>query len=185
MKIVLCGTHSTGKTTVFNSLNDELNLECIFVRSSTRYFEKLGFPINNVSDNYNETQLLIGNKDFQDWVVNRNVNCIFDRCLLDTMIYSQYLCIQNKLDLWILRYQEDMFRLINYDYYLWFQDDIDLVIDDIRIYDLKFRNSIHDLFSVWFNLFNLNDRVIKVFGQDQESRLDSVKSVIIDLWKKK
>lgn len=82
-KIALVGTSSTGKTTTFNLLKNELP-QYKFINESTREIKNCGFKINE--DGTDTTQLAISTFHLAALLEERDV--ILDRCYLDLLVYT-------------------------------------------------------------------------------------------------
>ncbi len=184
--LVLSGTHSTGKTTLINGFRD-LNPDGYpfdFVKSVTRDLKEKGFPINsNEASNYNLTQIICGNRDFEN-ILLQDRPCMFDRTLLDTLVYSDYLYSQGKLDQWIVAMQVKLFEQVKdrFKHYFLFMPDFELVSDGVREEDKAFRQVIHNNFLKWMDHFKID--YIRIQGT-HEQRLDTLMQVVDNLVKTK
>jgi len=90
MKIVLTGTHSTGKTTLINRLALRPQFKNYHVSySNTRALKDKGLPINCGKDqDFDVTQELVLTFHLKDLL---KPNLLADRCLVDGLAYTQFL----------------------------------------------------------------------------------------------
>lgn len=153
--IILSGSHCTGKTTMVQFLTETVPSIKI-VSSTTRGLKKLGFPINNdQTDNYSITQLLGGNRDFENMLTNSD--CVFDRTLIDKLAYTRHLVKQGKVAPWVQEMQEKQLSLLipYFKHIFLLTPDFPLVGDGVRSEDEQFRQAIHQEFLQIFQDFNI------------------------------
>jgi nicotinamide riboside kinase len=152
------GAQSSGKTTLLrecwnrgdhqtrsNDFFDQFD----FVPEVTRLVKvKLGVNINEQGDNM--TQLCIINQHLENYLIHTNSNksTIMDRCILDGLIYTQYMHDEGKVDCWVLGYArciyEELIKKIDIIFYT--DPSIPLVDDGERSTNDMFRAKITDHF---------------------------------------
>lgn len=173
LRVAISGTHSTGKSTLFESLKQYLPNFHFFSSPTRKANELLGFPINDDAGNYDATQLLCLASDLNN-LNKTGVNIITDRCLYDTFIYSQYLREEEKLSGFCMEaihkaLKEHMFR---YDLIIIpHPDDVELVNDGVRSMDDTFREKIWILFQ---SVLNLESNKFLVVRGTNEERIQQI-----------
>ena len=173
MVISFTGAQSTGKSTLLKAIQlDERFRKFNFVPEITRGIkDKYKLDINEGGDEY--TQLLTVNSHLYNYLDFKNKNVVFDRCILDGLIYTTYQYQTKKVPIEIYNYCEYLFsKLIgNIDVILYTEPDIPLVDDGERSANKEFRDIIVKLFEEAIVHFNLN--VIRLEGT-VEQRLETI-----------
>ena len=179
------GAQSTGKTTLLNKLrekNTDNSFE--FVPEVTRLIMRdYEMPINE--DGNDLTQLLIMSEHVRNIYKNkadrliRGMHMIFDRCVVDGIVYSRWLLNEGKIskccyDACALIYEElkDKYDIIFYTS----SDDVKLVDDGERSIDAKFRNGIINTFNAFLER-GYDGKVVVLEGSVEE-RLKTIKSTL-------
>jgi len=179
------GAQSTGKTTLLNHLhkcNGDYPFE--FIPEVTRLVMRdYEMPINE--DGNDLTQLLIMSEHVRNIYKNkadrliRGMHMIFDRCVVDGIVYSRWLFNEGKIskccyDACALIYEElkDKYDIIFYTS----PDDVKLVDDGERSIDAKFRNGIINTFNAFLER-GYDGKVVVLEGSDEE-RLKTIKSTL-------
>lgn len=156
MIISFSGAQSTGKTTLLNNCRHNYLFEgCEFVPEVTRLVKrKFGVNINEEGDNI--TQLCIINQHLENYLNSRGKNVIMDRCILDGVVYTEYLFNNNQVDEWVLDYARKMFAELmpKIDKIYYTCPDIPLVDDGERSVNKEFRDDIIKLFDKYKPLCN-------------------------------
>lgn len=154
MKIAISGAQSTGKTTIIKEMRKWLVplKKHKFLFEITREVNKLGLPINEEGNNI--TQLFILNSHLERCFKYKN--SVLDRCILDGLVYTQYLFNNKKVDYWVLSYARRLFdTLINeYDIIFYIQPEFDIAEDGVRSTNIIFRNEIKEIFNTYIILCN-------------------------------
>lgn len=153
MLIALTGVHSSGKTSVLDALRNEPKLTGFtFIGEITREIKEAGFGINEEGTNL--TQLFILARHLENLLLN---NAIIDRCLLDGLVYTDYLFHQGKV--WKEVYEEflKVFKLFyhKYDYIFFFPPTLPLYDDSVRSTDTNFYRGIAHRFSFYITQFRI------------------------------
>lgn len=170
MKIAFTGAQSTGKSTLISKLKS-LNefQEYLVVDNIARFLYHKGLPINDTSDTFNATQLLIMNKHLEYLLLNKNLLC--SRCLLDGLCYTDHLWSENKVDSWVFSYafQITSEYLSTYDCIFYLKPEFALVNDGIRSNSEVFRQEVAKKFDKWVQTFNSrNGNIIGISGSINE-----------------
>lgn len=181
--ISFSGAQSTGKTTLLNHLkerNDHVN----FVSEVTRLIKReYGVDINEAGDEM--TQSLIITEHFKN--INNHKkqenSSILDRCILDGLIYTEWLEVNQHLQEWCRDYAFNVYnRFINEYDIIFYTNASDVKIEDDgeRSIDTKFRNNIITAFgSRITNDTRLRDRVVILRGTVEE-RLQTIKTALAE-----
>jgi nicotinamide riboside kinase len=145
MRIAFTGAQSTGKTTLLEAIkqNEEFRYKYEFIDEITRRMIKKGLKINEAGGN--TTQLLIMNEHIKNLLYE---DVIMDRCMLDGLVYTDWLCWEGKVKTWVYEYAKNVFdHYINrYDLIFYLKPEFDIVDDGVRSVDIKFRNEIVERF---------------------------------------
>jgi len=100
MEIALCGTHSTGKTSIINLLCKEEQFDYMKkLTNTTRKMNKKGYQINKNKNKNNQTMLLINKLN----ELENNLDYLSDRTLIDGLAYSIVNKVYNKSELKIIK----------------------------------------------------------------------------------
>lgn len=151
IRISISGTHCTGKTTFLEELK-KIEKDFIFIDGPTRQLKDQGFPINNnQSLNYDSTQLMCCYLDLENLKLKLQGHqvLISDRCLLDTLVYTQFLYQEGKVTLPVFLLIKTLWELHQDRYDLIIlpeKKDISLVGDEYRNTDAFFREIIDSIF---------------------------------------
>jgi GTPase SAR1 family protein len=180
MKILLTGTHGTGKSTLLQELVKESRFKNFSVVGGvTREARDLGLKINSSGED--STQYYCMARDVLNFITYQDRDTIFDRSLIDTYMYTMYLYQKDKTryDLYVLI--EILERLLyiyrNYfDYIFWLRPEFSLEDDGVRDTDLAFQLHIDSNFELFFNDRQLNN-LYRVSGSIEE-RVNLIKIVI-------
>lgn len=147
------GAQSTGKSTLLaNMVVSHRFRKCSFVKEVTRKVARQGVTINDNGDNL--TQLLIMNEHIYNHILKGCV--ILDRCVIDGLIYTQWLYGQDKVSKWVLEYAKNVHDMLvgKLDVILYTNPaDVPLVDDGERSVNKKFRQDIIDLYDLYFDQY--------------------------------
>lgn len=149
LKISFSGAQSTGKTTLLNILKEK-NPHIDFVPEVTRKINReCNLPINE--NGGDATQALIIAEHLKNFYKRRDNDVIMDRCILDGLVYTDYLFRHSKVDNWCLEFAYDTFRRIikGYDV-IFYTDPADVKLEDDgqRSTNNQFRLEIIDRFHI-------------------------------------
>lgn len=173
MKISFTGTHSTGKTTLLNNLkNDPDFSEFKFHDEITRSIQSYGIDINEKGNNL--TQLLILDTHIRNLLYPLFVT---DRCILDGVVYTEWLYNNLKVDEWVYNYSKNLFKYLigQYDIIFYLKPEFDLVDDGVRSSSIEFQKEIYNIFEKYITEYNIN--VISITGT-VEQRINQIKNHI-------
>ena len=152
MKIGICGTHSTGKTTLVEALRTEDVFKGYFFDINvTRWVKEAGLPINeDTSDASQEINLV---KRIAH--LNSFDNLVCDRTIVDVLAYST---AGGRISNRSLEYQSTLYALNvhKYDYIFYLPMDIAVVDDGVRAIDPEYRAHIDNL--IQESLYTLSDK---------------------------
>jgi nicotinamide riboside kinase len=183
MLISFSGAQSTGKTTLLKHLEERNSSNPLFkfVPEVTRLIKReYDLPINE--DGTDITQLLIINQHLCNaYKIDTNeYNYILDRCSLDGLVYTHWLCDQRKLSMSVYSFAEYIFSstINKYDVIFYTSpNDVKLEYDGERSVDTTFRDGIIDLFNRYIKYRNIN--VVLLYGTVEE-RLKIIKDTLAE-----
>ena len=101
-----------------------------------------------------------------------------DRCILDALVYTRWLCDYNPgIPNWVYDYCENVFKsyINQYDIIFYLKPEFDLVSDGVRSDDTDFRDDIADLFETYINNFGVE--VVELTGTVKQ-RVKQIKKAI-------
>lgn len=175
MKIAISGAQSTGKTTLINRLR-ELYPEYIYKTEITRELANKGFKINE--NGTDETQLAIIDSHIDR--LNIDSDIVYDRCILDGVVYTHYLFDTGKVSQVTLAKAQEAFLkyIISYDVTCYIKPEFEIVDDGERSINTEFRDAIVELFNWYINTYNLDVVILKGSVQD---RVNQINEIINDL----
>ena len=169
MIITFTGAQSSGKSTLLTKMKADSDFDgWIFEPEITRSLkEKYRLSINEEGDNF--TQMVTINSHVDNYLRNRNSNCVFDRCAIDSLVYTTYLSYKGKVDSELGYYAEYVTKKLveKYDIIFYTDPSIALVDDGVRSVDVDFRNKIIELFEFYIEHFQLKN-VVKLSGSVDE-----------------
>lgn len=176
MLISFSGAQSTGKTTLLNHLQN-LNEHIKFVPEVTRLVRRdYNLPINE--DGNDVTQLMIIGEHLRNAYKISNESSILDRCSLDGLVYTYWLCSKRKVSMSVYSFAESIFnKTINkYDVIFYTSpEDVNLIDDGERSANSDFRDDIIKLFESYILEFNIN--IVRLSGTVEE-RLQTIKKTL-------
>jgi len=153
LKIAFSGPQASGKSTIIkNLLDNHLNKkDYTFIKGGARKLKDLGFEINEKGDDL--SQVLLFNNYIDDLVIkpkqyNTN-NFIYDRWLMDGVVYSEWSTSIGKNKPWVFDYGLLMLRMLCTEIDIVFYCDpngIPVENDNYRNVDLEYRNIITSIF---------------------------------------
>lgn len=141
-RIGLCGTHSTGKTTLARALAEKLPHYYLDI-NVTRWVRELGFPINEESNDASQEI------NFLKRVAHLNSfsDIIADRTIVDNVAYSTVAFERGNLTAHSLNYQKALLykNIYKYDYLFYIPPEIPLELDGVRPVDEWYRKNIAEI----------------------------------------
>lgn len=178
MLVGFTGAQSTGKSTLLEACCKHKRFRkynC--VREVTRKVkrEKL-VNINEAGDDV--TQLFILNEHLNNHHLANDT--LLDRCIIDGIVYTEYLECIGKVDYWVSIYARNLFNILvkKLDYVFYTDpEDVELVDDGERSVNVEFRNDIIKRFDKWLDVATQHTNVVKVSG-DVKTRLETVVSTV-------
>lgn len=153
MKIAFSGPQASGKSTIIkNLLDNHLNKQdYTFIKGGARKLKDLGFEINEKGDDL--SQVLLFNNYIDDLVIKpkqyNTKNFIYDRWLMDGVVYSEWSTSIGKNKPWVFDYGLLMLRMLCTEIDIVFYCDpngIPVENDNYRNVDLEYRNIITSIF---------------------------------------
>jgi len=147
VRLAMTGPHSSGKTTLLNALRPHLDeLGIVVLPEITRIIKQQGYSINEQGDL--DTQQLVMSTHIQNLLMNSWF--IVDRCLLDGVIYTEYLheSESGPLPNWFVTYcNQTLLRYLPaYDIVFYLPAEIPVADDGVRSTSQEF----HTAISAWF-----------------------------------
>jgi nicotinamide riboside kinase len=195
MKLIsFTGAQSSGKTTLLNKCRQELPGNWYYVDEVTRYVRaRYGEQINEQGSDMTQIMIInthVENSYLPDILNNPTDNplpkydgVILDRCIVDGLVYTEWLYEQGKISEWVVDYARRIYKKIIYklDYILYTDPAIPLVDDGERSIDVEFRK---DIISKFENVFFERDRVIfahklHILSGDISTRFNTLKECIL------
>jgi nicotinamide riboside kinase len=171
MIISFSGAQSTGKTTLLEKCRDEqIFKDFEFIPEVTRLIKRK-FDVNINENGDDITQLCIINQHLENYIKHKNSNVVMDRCILDGIVYTQYLYNNDRISEWVLDYAKEMYsKLIgDIDIIFYTNPDIPLVDDGERSINKDFRDDIISIFERYINkLYQNGIEVVDVSGSVEE-----------------
>lgn len=145
----LTGPQSSGKSTLLNYLNDRNSESFDFVPEVTRLvMRSYNLPINE--DGTDLTQWMIINQHMQNALIKRDKPAIFDRCMYDGLVYTEWLYSKGKVSHVVNDYARYAFAFLKDKYDVIFYaspEGIEIEDDGERSTAKEFRNEITELFN--------------------------------------
>lgn len=151
MVISFCGPQSAGKSTLLELCKKEFGDRFSYVEEVTRFVKReYDVEINEAGDD--QTQLLILNQHLINSIKHPK-DVIMDRCIIDGLIYTNWLCKEGKVDEWIVDYAIGLLYILVRKINVVFHciADFDLVDDGERSTDIRFRNDIKEQMAYYLN----------------------------------
>ena len=178
MLITFTGAQSSGKSTLLNKMKeDEYFKGWNFEPEITRGLkEKYGININEDGDNF--TQIITINSHVDNYLRNKNKDCVLDRCCIDSLVYTTYQTYTKKVDTDLGYYAEFVNNKLmdKYDIIFYTDPSIPLVDDGVRSVDVNFRNKIIELFNFYIEHYNPTNMVM--LSGSVEERYKTIKDEI-------
>ena len=174
MRIALSGAQSTGKSTLLKELQYDLDLakHFSFRGNITRSINDLGIPINEKGSTLSQTMVLA--KHIENAYTD---NVILDRCILDGLVYTQYLYNHGRISKELYSITLEIFEqlLPRYDLICYIIPELPLADDGIRSIDREFYNEICIGFRAIITQYHI--KVLEISGT-VEQRVEQVKAGI-------
>tara|TARA_R110000803_G_scaffold52398_8_gene107914 strand:+ start:3083 stop:3637 length:555 start_codon:yes stop_codon:yes gene_type:complete len=166
MIVSFTGAQSTGKSTLLERCrDDEKFLSYDFEPEVTRWVKKTyGLSINEDGDEF--TQLAILNRHMHNYLTYKDKDVVLDRCILDGLVYTQYLYNSGKVSVDVLDYASYLYRTLvdKIDIILYTEPDIPLVDDGERSVNVGFRKDIVDIFEEVLDSAAASTKLVRLKG---------------------
>lgn len=171
MLITFTGAHSSGKSTLLDQCAEYYGSDFKYRREITRQISSIA-PINE--DGTDITQLLVLNQHLSNSLLT---NAILDRCIIDGLIYTEYLHEQSQISDWVLEYAQQLYSMIlpKYDLIFYTDPNIPLIDDGVRSVSTEFRSKIVEKFEFIAN----NNPKLTLLAGSIEQRLKTIKEKIL------
>lgn len=183
MIVSFTGAQSTGKTTLLKKCK-EIYTDYEYVDEVTRLVKR-NYNVNINEGGNDVTQLLIINQHIQNTfrqLQEGKRGVIMDRCIVDGLVYTTYLSVENKVSRWVAEYARNVFNLliphVDKVFYTW-PGDVPLVDDGERSVDTEFRDKIITTFDLLFESYTdmMKDKLVILKGTVEE-RLNLIKETL-------
>jgi nicotinamide riboside kinase len=184
MIISFTGAQSTGKSTLLERCREEFGDKFIYFPEITRNLKRdLGVAINEAGNDI--TQCLIMSEHIKNNILadhyfkSESKDAIFDRCVLDGLVYTIWLWDEKKVSEWVVDYALKIFEeLIANTDVIFYTDpaDVLLVDDGERSVNIKFRNDVIAIFDDLIKQDTTN-RVVILSGTVEE-RMHTIKNTL-------
>jgi nicotinamide riboside kinase len=178
MLISFTGAQSTGKSTLLNHCCKQprfRKFHCIH-EVTRKVKREQHVDINTAGDDL--TQLYIINEHLHNHMLVGNA--LLDRCILDGLVYTQYLYEQGRVSEWVFKYTHGMFDLLLPKIDIIFYtspDDVELHDDGERSSDIAFRERIVELFDIHRNSAKVQSK-LHVLSGDVLTRYKQIESIV-------
>lgn len=184
MKILITGTHSTGKSSLLFELSKQEEFKSfVFVGGVTREAKKLGFEINENGDV--ETQFYCLASDILNLLKYKNGNVVYDRSILDTYVYTQYLFdrSQKNLEKSSISYYSAVMATSealcmfkdSFDLIFWLRPEFKIEDDGVRSIDEQFQKDIDDLFEKTISEYGVKG--VHILSGTTKERIEVIKQL--------
>lgn len=153
MKILITGTHGTGKSTLLHELSQLPEFkEYQFIGGVTRKAKNLGFQINEGGDW--KTQLYCAASDIINLLENEHRDVIYDRSIIDTFIYTEFLICSGEPWILVDRIVLNTLKLFidRFDLIIWLRPEFEIKNDDVRSTSVNFQKGIDKYFEDFFRV---------------------------------
>ena len=170
MLISFTGAQSTGKSTMLDRCCTYpmfRKFHCVHEVTRKVKREHPDLDINEGGSNL--TQLFILKEHLHNHFLHGDA--LLDRCIVDGIVYTEYLYDQDKVDRWVYQYALKLFDLLapRLDIIFYTEpDDVPLEDDGERSVDNKFRNDIILGMKHYLNYSACKDKVVHLRGTPEE-----------------
>lgn len=152
MLISFSGAQSTGKSTLLGVCQEAMP-GWDFVPEVTRLVKReYDLPINE--DGNDLTQMMIMGEHLRNAYTKREKHVILDRCSLDGLVYTHWLCDNRKVSMGTYSHARYVFdnTVEKYDLIIYTSpEDVPVVDDGERSINVKFRDEIIELFEQYLS----------------------------------
>jgi nicotinamide riboside kinase len=180
MIISFSGPQSSGKSTLLNILQ-ELSPSWDYIPEITRLVKReYDLPINE--DGNDLTQTMIMCEHLRNAYTKRDNHAILDRCSLDGVVYTHWLCDKGNINMGTYSHARYIFdnTIDRYDLIIYTSpEDVPVVDDGERSTNIEFRNEIIELFEKYIAGLPI-EKVVRVRGSIEE-RVKQIQNILIKL----
>jgi len=175
MRIAISGPQSTGKTTLIQELRKRILYAELApeVARAVRAFA----PINEKGNNI--TQLMVLARHFMNLTLDKAPIILYDRCLLDGMVYTSYLHDRHRVSDSVYRFCYTAFTHFISEYDIIFvTTPLDVLEDDgVRSTSKRFQQVITQKFDEFSKLARSKTKVIQL-PKDHKERVELIEGAI-------
>jgi nicotinamide riboside kinase len=180
--ISFTGPQSSGKTTLLDKCKEMLQGKWYYIDEVTRWVKRK-YNININEEGTNIDQMLMLNRHISNAMLpvsKRNEGydgIILNRCLLDSVVYSDWLYSKDKIDRWMFIYGRQALKELQnkYDIIYYTDPNIPLEDDGVRSTNEGFRTMISGLFEEYMDEYELP--IVRLEGSVEDrmcTMLDSI-----------
>jgi nicotinamide riboside kinase len=168
-KVVICGAHSQGKTTLVNRLKESVligsTLNFSYRTNLTRDLNKI-LPINESGNSVSQYLIMARHLEF----AVTTGRWIMDRGALDGIAYSHYFYDQGTVDKTIFEAIQKVYELCipHYDKIFYVAPELPLAEDGQRSVNKEFFDGVVKQFDFYINHFSISDKVVQLTGSVDE-----------------
>ena len=178
MLVSFTGAQSTGKSTMLDMCcNHPVFRKYHCVPEVTRKVKReQNLDINEEGDNI--TQLFILREHLHNHYLKGDA--LLDRCIVDGMVYTEYLYNDKKVDKWVYDYTQQLFKLLIPRLDIIFytdSEDVPLEDDGERSVDIKFRDNIISSMKHYLEREECKNRVVVLSGSVEERMKTILKTI--------
>jgi nicotinamide riboside kinase len=180
MLISFSGAQSTGKSTLLKVWQEAIP-EWDYIPEVTRLVKReYDLPINE--DGNDLTQTMIMSEHLRNAFAKREKHAILDRCSLDGLVYTHWLCDNKKVSMGTYSHTSYIFNntIEKYDLIIYTSpEDVPVVDDGERSINVKFREEIINLFEQYLSNIPAQ-KLLRVKGSVRQ-RIDQIGLTFEDL----
>lgn len=160
MRILITGTHGTGKTTLLNKMREiePYKSNYTFITELTRKLHEKGYPINEQGTD--EVQRILAQQCVEASLVD---NSIADRGMLDNIVFTTFLYEIGQVNDETLKDAVEKFEANkdNYDITFYVRPEFDLIDDGVRTTKKETRDEVYRLFEYYIDKYKLKTVILK------------------------
>jgi len=154
IKIAICGSQSTGKSTVINALKQKEELKrFVFIDEIVRTLVKQGVKIDKDADHSSQVRIL--EEHYKN--IWRHSSFITDRCAIDAFTYATVDYVNGKFTYEEHKIHESIFLdcIKSYDIVFYIPIEFDIVPDGFRNTEKDYQREIDNTFKKVFQKYNI------------------------------
>ena len=171
MKIGLCGTMSVGKTTLVNTLKDDLDFKnYIFRTERSKHLSSMGIPLN--TDSTLKGQLVFASERAAELMQE---NIITDRTIIDVMAFCE---LSKSMEAHEKHYLSATLYYLIKEYDILFYvspEGVEIEDNGVRETNAEYRNAVDKKIKTTIRMFRSNAIIIK---GTVEERIEQVKNAV-------